>query len=481
MGCTSCSPNGCGNKGHCATGSCNKMNTYDWVNVLELSDPLEYNLVEVSFKNGSHKEFFINENRGYFSTGDDVLVEAATGYDIGKISLMGDLVRLQMKKKFIQPEKIATKIIRKANERDLERLYDLRIGENAMMVKARAIAYSHKLDMKIGDVAYQGDGRKATFYYTANGRIDFRELVKSYAKEFKIKIEMRQIGSRQESALIGGLGSCGRELCCSTWLSDFRSVNTSAARYQNISINQTKLSGQCGRLKCCLNYELDSYMDAIQHFPNRADILMTKKGRANLVKTDIFRGLMYYTYEDITMRGVFHALDKERVKEILKMNAQGSFPEDLSTFTTASPKIAEEKQELNFADVTGQIELPSKSKKKKKPGFKNQNNQGQRPQEGNNNQKPDQRKPQGGNPNNQRQDQRKPQDGNPNQRPDQGRPQNNQQRPPQANTGPANITNQSTQPSDPATNQQPKEEQTKKKFFNKKKNKFRNNKDQNNQ
>jgi cell fate regulator YaaT (PSP1 superfamily) len=366
MGCTSCGPKGCGNKGHCASGSCNKLNTYDWVNVLELSDPMEYNLVEVSFKNGSHKDFFINENIGQYSTGDPVLVEATTGYDVGKISLMGDLVRLQLKKKTIQPEKIVSKIIRKANERDLERMSELRNQEKAMMVKARTIAYAHGLDMKIGDVIFQGDGRKVTFYYTANGRVDFRELVKSYAKEFKVKIEMRQIGSRQESALIGGIGSCGRELCCSTWLSDFRSVNTSAARYQNISINQTKLSGQCGRLKCCLNYELDTYMDALQHFPTKADVLMTQKGRANLMKTDIFRGLMYYSYEEITMRGVFHALDKERVKEILKMNAKGEHPVDLSNFTTMTPKIEEAKQELNFADVTGQIELPSKSNKNKK-------------------------------------------------------------------------------------------------------------------
>jgi hypothetical protein len=226
------------------------------------------------------------------------------------------------------------------------------------------------LDMKLSDIQFQGDGRKATFFYTAHGRVDFRELVKEYAKEFKVKIEMRQIGSRQESARIGGIGSCGRELCCSTWLTDFRSVNTSAARYQNISINQIKLSGQCGRLKCCLNYELDSYMDAIQHFPNRADFLMTQKGRALLVKTDIFRGIMYYTYEDISMRGVFHPLPKDRVKEILAMNAKGIKPEDLSQFGV--PVKAAEKEEFEYADVTGVIELPSGNKKKKnKPNNQN--------------------------------------------------------------------------------------------------------------
>nr|HMP28678.1 PSP1 domain-containing protein [Saprospiraceae bacterium] len=220
MACTGCSPEGCGDKGHCATGSCNKMNTYDWINALELSDPTEFNLVEVSFKNGANKEFYVNEFPGQFATGDIILVEAATGYDVGQISLMGELVRMQLKKKGIPIDRVTTKVIRKANERDLEKLYDLRKNENPTLVRARAIAYSLGLDMKIGDVQYQGDGRKATFFYTAQGRVDFRELVKEYAKEFKVKIEMRQIGSRQESSRIGGIGSCGRELCCSTWLSD---------------------------------------------------------------------------------------------------------------------------------------------------------------------------------------------------------------------------------------------------------------------
>ena len=417
MACTGCSPEGCGNKGHCATGSCNKMNTYDWINTLELSDPLEYNLVEVSFKNGANKDFYINEQTGQYATGDMVLVEAATGYDIGKISLMGELVRMQLKKKSIPPERITTKIIRKANERDLEKLHELRNTENASLVRARSIAYSMGLDMKLGDVQYQGDGRKATFFYTANGRVDFRELVKEYAKEFKVKIEMRQIGSRQESARIGGIGSCGRELCCSTWLSDFRSVNTSAARYQNISINQTKLSGQCGRLKCCLNYELDSYMDALKHFPVKADVLHTQKGKAQLVKTDIFKGIMFYNYEDITMRGVFHPLPKERVKEILEMNSKGIKPEDLSAF--GIPSKANVEEEIRFADVTGQIELPSKSKKnknfKKNPQNSNpqSNNQGNSKQAQNNQQQsnPNASRNQSQQPNHQKGNQNK---GNPN-------------------------------------------------------------------
>lgn len=379
MACTSCSPGGCGDKGHCATGGCNKMNTYDWISVMDLSDPMEYPMVEVSFKNGANKEFYINEHLGQYHTGDYVLVEASSGYDIGKISLMGELVRLQMKKKGVHIDRITTKIIRRANDRDLEKLDELRKIENASLVRSRSITYSLNVDMKVSDVQYQGDGRKATFYYTANGRIDFRDLVKEFAREFKVKIEMRQIGSRQESARIGGIGSCGRELCCSTWLSDFRSVNTSAARYQNIAINQTKLSGQCGRLKCCLNYELDSYMDALQHFPNRADHVMTKKGRATLMKTDIFRGVMYYSYDDINMRGVFHPLDKDMVKEILSLNAKGVHPEDLSAYTNAPKEI--ENPEMGFADVTGQIELPSgpkSNRKKKKSNNSNRDNRGDR-------------------------------------------------------------------------------------------------------
>lgn len=351
------------------------MNTYDWISTLELSDPTEYNYVEVSFKNGARKEIYLNEHGpGHYNTGDHVLVDAQTGYDVGRISLMGELVRLQMKKKSITEDRVLHKVIRRANERDLEKLNEARKLEQESLVQSRAIARTLELEMKLGDVEYQGDLRKATFYYTANGRVDFRELVRVYAKEFRVKIEMRQIGSRQESARIGGMGSCGRELCCSTWLSDFRSVNTSAARYQNIAINQTKLSGQCGRLKCCLNYELDTYMDELQYFPTHADVINTKKGRAHLVKTDIFKGLMFYVYEDINMKGVFHPLDKERVKEILELNAKGVLPEDLSAFSV--PQIEKEK-EIGYADVTGEIELPNIRKKKKGNSNKRREGDGQ--------------------------------------------------------------------------------------------------------
>lgn len=371
MGCTNCSydssgtPKGCGDKGHCSSGSCNKRNTYDWINTLELDDPMEFNMVEVSFKKGSRKEFFIKKDHLQCDTGDMVLVESSSGYDVGRVSLSGDLVRLQMKKKRVGEDRVTLSVIRKANERDLEKLEEARALEKQAMVQARAISRSLGLDMKVGDVEFQGDKRKATFYYTADGRVDFRELVRSYAKEFKVKVEMRQIGARQESARIGGIGACGRELCCSTWLSDFKSVSTTAARYQNISINQTKLSGQCGRLKCCLNYELDSYVDALEDFPRKADHIKTKKGRASLIKTNIFKGLLFYSYDDPMLRGPMVALPKQRVKDIQAMNKAGEYPADLLDVDEMLKQEQEKSAKVEFADVTGEIELPETKRRRK--------------------------------------------------------------------------------------------------------------------
>jgi len=369
MGCSSCgsgTPSGCGDKGHCSTGGCNKMNTYDWISTLDIHDPTQFNLVEVSFKKGARKDFYINSTYAYAMTGDMVVVSSDSGNDVGKITLSGELVRAQMKKKKVNQDRVTHKIIRKANGRDLEKLGEARDLEKSTLVKARVIARTLGLDMKIGDIEYQGDKRKATIYYTAEGRIDFRELVRSYVKEFKVKIEMRQIGARQESARIGGIGSCGRELCCSTWLSDFKSVSTSAARYQNIAINQAKLSGQCGRLKCCLNYELDTYMDALKDFPEKADYIKTKKGKAALIKTDIFKGLMFYVYIDLPTRGPVITLDKERVKEIQAMNANGKYPEDLIDHAAMLAETVNAEPEIDFADVTGQIELPMEKKRRNK-------------------------------------------------------------------------------------------------------------------
>lgn len=395
MGCSSCgsgSPSGCGDKGHCSTGGCNMRNTYDWISVLDIHDPSEFNLVEVSFKKGARKDFYINQHWTGAGTGDTVVVECDSGLDVGRISLSGELVRLQMKKKRTTIDRVSHKIIRKVNDRDLEKLSEARDLERPTLVRARVIARTLGLDMKLGDIEYQADKRKATFYYTANGRVDFRELVRSYAKEFKIKVEMRQIGARQESARIGGIGSCGRELCCSTWLSDFQSVNTSAARYQNIAINQTKLSGQCGRLKCCLNYELDTYMDALKDFPKNVDYIKTKKGKAALIKTDIFKGMMFYAYIG-ERRGPIVALDKDRVKEIKTMNKAGEFPDDLMSYDQIMQESKTDK-EIEFADVTGEIELPSIKKNKRKKRRPNNRNKGNNKQEN--------RQKQGGRSNDQR-------------------------------------------------------------------------------
>lgn len=369
MSCKGCSTNiengkvrGCQNNGGCSTGGCNRMNSFDWLTMTEISDPLAFDYVEISFKNGSRKSFYKNHELNKVSSGDTVVVEASSGYDIGEVNLSGELVRLQMKKKSVTPQEVEFSVIRKANERDLEKLEEARLSEKEVMVKARVIARKLGLIMKLGDVEFQGDKRKATFFYTADGRVDFRELIRHYAKEFRVKIEMRQIGARQESARIGGIGSCGRELCCSTWLTDFKSVSTSAARYQNLAINQAKLSGQCGRLKCCLNYELDTYLEALEAFPNKADRLETEVGYAFLVKTDIFKGLMYYAYEKEGMRGKFYALNLERVKHILALNRKGGKPAELQDKET----IEEAAPVADYADVTGFIELPPDEKKKQK-------------------------------------------------------------------------------------------------------------------
>ncbi|MBT8220358.1 MAG: hypothetical protein KJP00_11055, partial [Bacteroidia bacterium] len=269
MGCASCRtnngvPGGCKSNGHCKSGGCNKLNTFDWLSYEDVVDAERYPFVEVSFKKGASKRFYGNPIGNRTNTGDVVVVEADNGFDVGQISLSGDLVRLQMKKRKVNEETIRLKVSRIASERDVEKLDYVRSKEKETLVRARVIARSLGLDMKIGDIEYQADSKKATFFYTAEGRVDFRELIKQYAREFRVKVEMRQIGARQESSRIGGLGSCGRELCCSTWLTDYKSVSTAAARYQNLAINQAKLSGQCGRLKCCLNYELDTYMDALE-------------------------------------------------------------------------------------------------------------------------------------------------------------------------------------------------------------------------
>lgn len=382
MGCAGCScstgkdsVSGCRSNGGCATGGCNRKNTYDWISALGISDPKPFEFAEVSFKNGARKEFFKNPPQAKASTGDYVLVEAAGGgFDIGKISLSGELVRLQMKRKRVKSDARLLSVIRKAHARDLERLDEVRAKERDIMIRARAISRSLSLNMKVGDVEFQGDGRKCTFYYTADGRVDFRELIRHYAKAFNIKIEMRQIGARQESARLGGIGNCGRELCCSTWINDFKSVNTSAARYQNLAINQTKLSGMCGRLKCCLNYELDTYIDALEDFPDKAEKLRTEAGKAILIKTDVFKRLMYYTYEKD--RGKFYQFHVDQVWEALEMIKSGQLPASLDDIQAmALPAEVEEAaadETPDFESVHNVIQLPIEKRKKKKKRKKNQ-------------------------------------------------------------------------------------------------------------
>jgi cell fate regulator YaaT (PSP1 superfamily) len=373
MGCATCGSNGkggkpagCGSSGNSCSGGCNRMNTFDWLNLMDIQDSEYYDLVEVSFKNGARKDFFRNPPHTQVQTGDMVVVECSSGYDVGMVSLSGELVRLQMKKKKVREKTILLNVIRKANERDLEKLQEARELEKTTMIRAKAISRTLGLDMKIGDVEYQGDKRKATFFYTADGRVDFRELIRHYAKEFRVKIEMRQIGARQESARIGGVGSCGRELCCSTWLSDFKSVTTSAARYQNLAINQSKLSGQCGRLKCCLNYELDTYMDAISKFPKKVEKLRTQEGMLSLVKTDIFKQLMYYSLSNETSRGRMVTLEVSKVREIKEMNAKGEEPAFVADIQFSAPVGTEGEEDVYDIESVSDVidELPGDKNRK---------------------------------------------------------------------------------------------------------------------
>ena len=386
MGCGSCatktedgSPAGCKNNGTCGTSGCNMLNVYDWLSDMILPDGQRpFDIVEVRFK-GSRKEFFRNVNTIPLKTGDMVAVEGSPGHDIGEISMSGELVRFQMKKKNITESSAEIKVLyRQARAADLEKWNEVKTLEHKTMHRSRTIALNLNLKMKLSDVEFQGDGKKATFFYTADERVDFRELIKKLADEFKVRIEMRQIGMRQEASRLGGIGSCGRELCCSTWLTDFKIVSTSAARYQNLSLNPLKLAGQCGKLKCCLNYELDSYMDALRDIPDSRIKLETAKGFAVHRKTDIFKRIMWYTYigEGADGSGETPAsaadswvpLAVDRAKEIIALNKNGQKPGDLGSLDLAIAK-----PEHDFTDVVGQDSLTrmdtrkKKKKKKKKP------------------------------------------------------------------------------------------------------------------
>jgi cell fate regulator YaaT (PSP1 superfamily) len=356
------------------------MNVHDWLANLPFSDP-ESNcrIVEISFNNGSRKDYFKNTTLHYYERGEMVAVEGVGGFDVGMVNLTGELVRLQLKKNNIDEKSPdIKKVLRRATEQDIEKMLETKAKEANMLIRSRAIARYLKLDLKMAEVEIQADGRKATYFYIADDRVDFRELIKLYAGEFKVKVEMRQIGARQEAGKVGGIGSCGRELCCSTWLTDFKSVNTNAARYQNLSINQTKLSGQCGRLKCCLNFELDTYMDALQFFPNDADTLEVAKGRAFLIKKDIFRSLMWYTLPDSNKQ---YPLSIETVKKIKAQNKQGIRPEELETAEVITGKPKEVEPE--YADLVGQISLKSLEKTTRKRRDKERSQQQPRGPQGN--------------------------------------------------------------------------------------------------
>jgi len=406
MACTSCStgsndgtPRGCKNNGTCGTDSCNKLTVFDWLSNMTLPGGQEpFDCVEVRFKNG-RKEFFRNTEKLQLAISDVVATEATSGHDVGIVYLTGELVRVQMDKKKADYKGEIPKIYRKATQKDIDIWQEARNREEAIQVRARELAIALNLEMKISDIEFQGDASKATFYYTANDRVDFRQLIKDYASEFKIRIEMKQVGFRQEAARLGGIGSCGRELCCSSWLTDFRSVNTSAARYQQLSLNPQKLAGQCGKLKCCLNYELDTYMDALKDFPDFETKLKTEKGDAICQKQDIFKGLMWFAYYDNFAN--WHMLNIEQVKEIIAQNKQGKKVSSLEDF--AVEVVAEPEKDFNNAmgqESLTRFDQPRKNKNKNKNRNRNKTKTSDVATNNTTNERPKQKqRPQGKKPN----------------------------------------------------------------------------------
>ncbi len=361
MSCSSCStgkngvPNGCKSNGNCATGTCgsgNKLAVFDWLSNMTLpSGEAPFNIFEVRFKNG-RKHFYKNPENIAITMGDVVAVEGSSGHDIGIVSLAGELVKVQMKKRKVTADsEDVKKIYRKASQKDIDVWHTARDREQETQRKGREIISRLGLKMKLSDVEYQGDGTKATFYYTADDRVDFRQLIRDLAGAFSIRVEMRQVGMRQEAARLGGVGSCGRELCCSTWLTDFRKVNTAAARYQQLSLNPLKLAGQCGKLKCCLNFELDTYLDALKSFPKQDKILKTEKGDAVFVKMDIFKKLVWYTYKNESFK--WFKLSLDQVHEIIELNKNNELALPLDEYES---EITEEPV-VDFENVVGQDSL----------------------------------------------------------------------------------------------------------------------------
>ena len=381
MGCSTCTtnkegqPEGCKNNGTCGTDGCNKLTVFDWLSNMSLPGGQNpFDCVEVRFKN-SRKEFFKNPEGLSLGIGDIVATQAKSGHDIGMVTLTGELVRVQMKRKKVDAaSEELPKVYRKATQKDIDKWQKYRNKEKEVQKRSREMAILLNLQMKISDVEFQGDGSKVTFYYTAEERVDFRQLIKDMAKAFGTRIEMRQIGYRQEAQRLGGIGSCGRELCCSTWLTDFRSVSTAAARYQQLSLNPQKLAGQCGKLKCCLNYELDIYLEALNDFPALDSKLYTEKGLAFCQKTDIFKGRLWYSYKEDPSN--WHTLTKEQVHEILEKNKKKEKVASLEEY--AADNFTE--SDVVFENSVGQDSLtrfdrPKRRgrKRKKKKGRNNHN------------------------------------------------------------------------------------------------------------
>ena len=350
---------------------CCKLEVYDWLP--GVSQEQYKDLFEVRFKN-TRKGIYRNASGQSVKVGDLVIVEAASGHDLGIVTLEGPMVAHQMKCKRINPETFEfKKIYRKAKLFDIEKWQEAVAREHSVMIRSRQIAEELELEMKIGDVEFQGDGTKAIFYYIADGRVDFRQLIKVFADEFRIRIEMKQIGARQEAGLIGGLGVCGRELCCSNYISTFQSITTSAARVQDLSLNPQKLAGQCGKLKCCLNYETAVYMDAQSRIPKVYNPLEFQDGLAYLMKTDILSETMYFSYDSTSLANLY-PLHAEDVWEIIKMNRRGEKPESLkSDVTPVAPE---------FVSAVGDDSITrfDETRKRKKKKRNNKNRKPQKPE-----------------------------------------------------------------------------------------------------
>ena len=381
MACKSCSSGSCGSpsasgevkgcqsNGGCGSGGCNKMNVFDWLSDLDVPSFQRYHIVEVKFK-GGRKEYFRNVDQLELHTGDSVMVDSSSGTQLGVVSLQGELVRLQLLKKNIKDDDKIKNIFRLATEKDIEKHEHSMARDLPTMYRGRQIISDLKLNMKLSDVEFQSDGTKAIFYYSSEDRVDFRELIKLLATEFKIRVEMKQISLRQEAGRLGGIGVCGRELCCSTWLSDFKNVTTSAARYQNLSLNPVKLSGQCGRLKCCLNYELETYMDALKSIPTIEGRLKTKRGDAILQKTDIFKRMMWFGI--VGEEAIWIPVSCDRVAEIIELNKKGIIPESFEDLNPDAPAV----EKPSLSELNSDLERMDKKYGGVKSG--NRNNRGNR-------------------------------------------------------------------------------------------------------